>query len=66
MSRVHFKVTPTELRHQAQVYAQASRDETEPRLKRAFANVAFALAQLGECIERDSASRAEGGRSVRE
>ena len=66
MSRARFRLTPTELRQQAQACAQASRDETEPRLKRAFANAALALAQLSECIERDSTPREEGGKSVRE
>ena len=48
----YFKTTPVELRAQASTYSDVSNNETDPGLKRAFASVAFALAQLGECIER--------------
>ena len=48
----YFKTTPVELRAQASTYSDVSNNETDPGLKRAFASVAFALAQLAECIER--------------
>ncbi len=50
--RTAFKATPAEVRAQANMYSEASKNTTDANLKRAFASVAFALAQLGECIER--------------
>jgi hypothetical protein len=46
------KLKPPELRELSRFYAQASRDEPDVNLKRALASVSYALAQLGECIER--------------
>ena len=50
--RPNFKTTPSGLREQARVYLEESRKGADPQVNRAFASAAFALAQLGECIER--------------
>lgn len=52
MHRLDYKTTPEELRQQAHMYSELSGDEPDPQLKRAFAGVAFALAQLSECMDR--------------
>ena len=50
--RPNFRTTPSDLREQARVYLEESRKSADPQMNRAFASAAFALAQLGECIER--------------
>jgi hypothetical protein len=45
-------VTPSRLREQACAYVAISQKEHDPDMRRAYASVAYALAQLGECIER--------------
>jgi hypothetical protein len=54
--RLAVKLAPEELRAQVRLYSDTTKNETDPSLKRAFASAAFALAQLGECIERFNAS----------
>jgi hypothetical protein len=51
--------TPVELREQSRRYRQAACAEPELHLKRSLANHAFALAQLAERLERDTAARFE-------
>lgn len=54
-NRYDFDLTPSELREQSRLCAETSRKEANPQMKRALASAAYALAQLGECIERSAA-----------